>query len=318
MKPSPPLLLPLLSILLLLPLSAGAVEVVFHETATVSGRRVTLGDIADISPAGGRAGTLAALEVALAPAPGTDRELQAMTVIARIRNTPAASGVVWRGADRISVHRRGVRIDRERLKEIIAGFLADNMDRLPRAEFRFTSIQASSEIILPTGDLTWSVTPSRPEILGSSSFSILFKVDGRTVKNCTVRGHLEALAPVATATVNLKKGTVILPDQVTMSRRDIATLKDPVLSLDKVIGMQTRRTIYSGRAIEQRHLEQPPVIRKGELVKIFAIRGPMRISTTGIAARDGRTGEIIRVKNVSSSKYVYCRVDAPGIVSVEF
>ncbi len=308
----------LIAALLAAPPAAVAMDVTFHATATVTGRSVTLADIAAISPAGTQAERLARIEVALAPAPGADRELQAVSVIARLRNDKAAAGIVWKGSQTIMVHRKGIRIDRERLKQIIADFLAANMDRLPRAEFRFTSIQAPSEIMLPTGNLRWSVTPSRPEILGSSSFSIVFQVDGRTVKNCTVRGHLEALAPVVTASVNLKKGTVILPDQVTMTRRDIATLKNPVLSLDQVIGMQVRRNIPPGRALEARFLEQPPVIRKGELVKILAIKGPMRISTTGIATRDGRTGETIRVKNISSSKYVYCRVDAPGIVSVEF
>ncbi|HEB49715.1 MAG TPA: flagellar basal body P-ring formation protein FlgA [Desulfobulbus sp.] len=312
------LLLLLITAFLQVPRCAGAVEVIFHETATVTGRSVTLADVADVSPAGPQARRLAGLEVALAPAPGTDRELQAVSIIARVRNNEAAAGVAWKGSQKILVHREGIRIDRERIKEIIADFLARNVDRLPRAEYRFTSIQAPSEIILPTGRLDWSVTPSDPGILGSSSFSIVFRVDGRTVKNCTVRGHLEALAPVVTARVTLKKGVIILPDQVTMSRRDIAALKDPVLAPDQVIGLQARRTIARGRAIERRYLEQPPVIRKGELVKIFAIKGPMRISTTGIATRDGRTGDVIRVKNISSSKYVYCRVDAPGIVSVEF
>ena len=297
---------------------AAAMQVVFHQAATVTGRTVTLADVADISPAGPQADRLAGIEVALAPAPGADRELQTVSIMALLRHEAAAKGVVWKGPEKISVHRQGIRIDRERLQQIVAAFLADNRNRLPKAEFRFTSIQAPSEIVLPTGRLSWQVIPSRPGILGSSSFTIMFRVDGKTVKNCTVRGHLEALASVATATTNLKKGTIIQPGQVTLARRDIATLQDPILDPDQVIGMQVRRSIASGRAIEQRFLEQPPVVRKGELVRIFAIKGPMRISTTGIAARDGRTGEIIRVKNISSSKYVYCRVDAPGIVSVEF
>ncbi|HFQ90384.1 MAG TPA: flagellar basal body P-ring formation protein FlgA [Desulfobulbus sp.] len=317
MKHPVPLFL-LIAAFLLAPLAAAATEVVFHDRATVSGRSVTLADIADISPAGLQAERLARIEVALAPAPGTDRELQAVSIIAQLRNAEAARGVIWRGSERISVHRKGTRIDRDRLRQIITGFIADNRDRLPRADYRFTSIQAPSEIVLPTGSLSWTVTPSRPEILGSSSFSVVFRVDGRTVRNCTVRGHLQALAPVVTATANLKKGTIIQPDQVTMARRDITGLQEPVQALNKVVGMQVRRSIHSGRAIEQRYLEQPPVIHKGDVVKIFAIKGPMRISTTGIAARDGRTGDMIRVKNISSSKYVYCRVDAPGIVSVEF
>jgi flagella basal body P-ring formation protein FlgA len=54
------------------------------------------------------------------------------------------------------------------------------------------------------------------------------------------------------------------------------------------------------------------------MVKIFARKGVLQLSTSGIAKADGRLGENIPVKNIGSNKIIHCRVDGPGVVSVEF
>ena len=59
-------------------------------------------------------------------------------------------------------------------------------------------------------------------------------------------------------------------------------------------------------------------IKEGDLVSIFARKGALNLSTKGLAKTDGRLGETIQVKNISSNKVIHCRVDGPGIVSVEF
>lgn len=295
-----------------------ALEVVFQPNATVSGATVRLSDIAVISPAGDAANLLGRHLVTTAPAAGRTRGLKAVSIISSMRHIPETENVFWKGSDTITVKREGIHIGKDQLQQIIAGYLQQNLAKLPRAEIRFTSMRAPSELMLPVGELTWKVTPSKPEIIGSSSFSILFKVDGKTVKNCTVRGKLEALADVVTAKVNLRRGEIILPDQIKMTRLNLAELENPYQSPELVLGMEVTRTIRAGRVIDQRHVVPPPVIKKGELVKIFASKGHLRISTTGIAKTDGRSGDIIRVKNINSNKLIHCRVDAPGFVSVEF
>ncbi|NOQ45262.1 MAG: flagellar basal body P-ring formation protein FlgA [Desulfobulbaceae bacterium] len=299
-------------------LSAAALEVAFQPNATVSEATVRLSDIAVISPAGDAANLLGVNSVATAPAAGRTRDLKAVSIISSMRHIPEAENVFWKGSDTITVKREGLHISKDQLQQIIAQYLQQNLDKLPRAEIRFTSIRAPSELILPIGELTWKVTPSKLEIIGSSSFSILFKIDGKAVKNCTVRGKLEALTDVVTATVNLRRGEIILPDQIKMTRLNLAKLENPFQSPELVVGMEVTRTIRAGRVIDKRHVAPPPVIKEGELVKIFAGKGHLRISTIGIAKTGGRSGDTIRVKNINSNKLIHCRVDAPGIVSVEF
>jgi len=298
---------------------AWALDITLLGQATVTSPYITLGDVARMTPEDDPLVTqLAKIRISHAPEPGKTRELNATSIKALLRHRHGNEAIRWQGPDQVSVFRQGQRISRQELKAIIAGYIGQNLNRLPDAEIRFTQIRAPETILLPTGKLTYTVTPSRPEILGSSSFNILFKVDGRVVKNITVRGKLEAMAEVATAAVSLRRGSIISADQITMTRQDIARLDRPCLSYEKAVGLQAIRTIRPGQPLDARNVAPPPVIHKGEPVKIFASRGALQISTTGIATADGRPGDFIRVKNISSNKLVYCRVDAPGIVTVEF
>jgi len=82
--------------------------------------------------------------------------------------------------------------------------------------------------------------------------------------------------------------------------------------------MQVARTVNAGTVLEQAHIAAPPIVKDGEMVKIFARKGALQLSTSGLAKTDGRLGEIIQVKNIGSNKLIHCRVDGPGMVSVEF
>ena len=304
--------------LLLLGSQAFALRVELHEKALVSAPVVHLGDIASITPEGRAAENLAAKRVTASPNPGKSRTIKASTIIEMMRYDKDAADITWSGAESIEVTGKGQIITQERMKRIVAEFIGRRLKSLPDAEIRFTSVRTPGNITLPTGKITYTVKPSKPAIIGSSSFNILFAVDGRTVKNCTVHGKLEALAPVATAAVNIRRGSIITPDQVEMIRRDISKLAAPYFSMDRVVGLQAKRTIRAGKPLDTMNVAPPPVIKKGEPVEIIASKGPLRISTKGIATMDGRPGDFIRVKNISSSKLIYCKVDAPGVVSVEF
>jgi len=303
---------------LMLGSQALALNVKLHEKAQVSAPLVYLGDIASITPKGSEAETLATERITASPNPGKSRTIKASSIIKMMRYDKDAADISWSGAESIEVSRKGQVVTKEQMKRIVAEFIGRRLQSLPDAEIRFTSVRTPENIILPTGKITYTVRPSKPTIIGSSSFNILFAVDGRTIKNCTVRGRLEALASVATAAVNIRRGSIITPDQVEMIRRDISKLDMPYFSRERVVGLQAKRTIRAGKPLDTMNVAPPPVVKKGEPVEIIASRGPLRISTKGIATMDGRPGDFIRVKNISSSKLVYCKVDAPGIVSVEF
>lgn len=304
---------------LLLPVEAYAqLSVNFQANASVAGPRIVLGDIAVIKPAGEEAQAVAQLPVASAPAPGKSKELYTVSVINSLRNRPEVADVDWQGSQSIVVQRKGNRVKQEQLQAIVDQFLKENSASLPQTEIRFTSLRAPEEVTLPAGKLTWKVTPSRPGIMGSSSFSIAFAVDDKPATTCVVRGRLEVVAEVATAAVTLHKGDVISENSIVMQKLDIGGLQKPFTAKEQLLGMQVARTVNAGTPLEETHIAMPTVVKSGEMVKIVARKGAMQLSTSGLAKTDGRLGETIQVKNISSNKLIHCRVDGPGMVSVEF
>lgn len=298
-----------------IPVHGGVVS--FKPTATVVGAQVHLEDITIISSQQEKE-AIGKIRVAASPAPGELKELDAVSIIGSLRNNSKIKGVNWQGSQTIEVRRAGLRITRDQLQHIIATFLQENLDKLPQGEIRLTSFRSPAEINLPYGELSWKVTPSRKDIINSSSFSILFKIDDKIAKNCTVRGKLESLVEVATAAVTIRKGESINSAMIKMTKRNIAALDHPFLAPDKLIGQVAKRTLSNGRVIESKHVQTPPVIQEGELVKISAAKGALKLTAKGIAKTNGRAGEVIRVRNMTSNKLLYCRVDGPGLVSVEF
>lgn len=296
---------------------AAAVSITLSTEAIVSAEDITLSDVAVLHPDNAAARTLGQTIIAPSPAPGGQKQLDPAAIRSTVQSV--YSGMVdWQGAPTVTVTRQAIRIQQKQLQGIIIDYLEQHRKKLPQGEVRFTSIRSPSEILLPYGEVSWRVTPSRPDIVSSSSFSIFFKVDGQPTHNCTVRGKVEIMAPVAVARETIRRGTIITRDAISMSRHDITRLRHPVTAANELIGMQAASTLRAGRAIEQTDITFPPIIEEGELVKIKAVKGNLRITTNGIAKASGRTGDVIRVKNISSNKLIYARVYSPGIVTVEF
>jgi len=297
--------------------TAAPLEVTFKQAVRVDGDSITIDDIAALSGESSLAESLAGQIVEQAPDPGQSIALDTRSIINRlVRRNATLLSVLWQGAATINVSRSFTTIDSEQILAAIDDYLEENRHRLPQAEIRFIPDSPPLPINLPTGEISLQVIPSSPAIIGSSRFSLIYTVDGRVRKNFSVLGRVEAIAPVVIATKTLKYDEIIGDDAVSVEPRDLGRIANPTGVTELVVGSVVKRTIQSGTAIDTTAIEQPPVVRKGELVKIFISHKQMVLTATGIARADGRKDEMIRVRNSSSNKLIYGRVDAPGIVEV--
>ena len=84
-----------------------------------------------------------------------------------------------------------------------------------------------------------------------------------------------------------------------------------------------KKTVRSGQGSFAAPMSQPAdakdfLIKSHDNVKIVAKVGSTRIEAVGEAQQDGQVGQIIRVRNVESNRIVHGRVEASGIVLVEY
>ena len=312
-------LLRLLLVLALLPVPrALALEVQLHERAQVTDDTVLLRALATLTPAGAEADSWAERRITAAPPPGESRVIEAGAIATAMSQYPGAADLRFSGSSRVVVLRRGQEISSQRLREMVLDYIRDNLRDQVGNEIRLSGFRSPEKIVLPVGPITHKIIPSKPGIVGSSAFTIQFLNQGRTIKTCSVRARLEILADVVVAAANIRRGTLITAADVQVVREDISRLSSPYPSVEMVVGLQALRTIRTGQPLDSRNVAPPPLVHKGQTVKILAMRGAMRLSTRGVAIMDGRPGQYIRVKNISSNKLVYCRVAGPGLVAVEF
>lgn len=306
-----------ISALLFVPGIGNALEITFKQRCSVDGEIVKLQDVALLDEQGGLAQALGSQPVAKAPAPGEKVYLRSITMKQYlVRSQTLPSDITWSGSPTVEVTRNGIYIGPGKIEELISEYLDEHKNSLPEAEIRFVPGSLPIPFILPKGDLTYEVIPSKPSIMGSSRFSLIFRIDNRVVKNMSVRGRLEAIGNVVVTTKPVKKGRVLSRDHLKVARMDINNLSETSSEVEDFLGMKLKRSLRAGSPVTASMVETLPVVHRGERVKIVIHSGSMLLTATGLAHSDGRMNQIIKVQNINSSKVVFCRVTAPGLVEV--
>lgn len=114
-----------------------------------------------------------------------------------------------------------------------------------------------------------------------------------------------------TAAHTLHAGTIISSTDLALSDGRGAGLSDP----GQVIGMQTRVTIYEGRAIPASALQEPRLIERNQIARITYRKGRLTLQTEGRAMAPGAAGDVIRVMNTASRNTISARVNPDGSLS---
>lgn len=296
---------------------AFSAEITLISKAEVSGSVIRLGDIADFNLESSIAEALASVLVGQAPPPGEKLSIRSINIKRNLIKTKKVPlHLNWEGPGTVVVHRTGMKFDAERVQEIINEYLANNSAIFPDAKISFTPQSLPLPFFLPLGKLVYEVVPSHPGIIGSSRFSIIFKVDNSVVKNMSVRGKLEVLGEVVVAAHSLKRGSLLRPRDLTTAIIDLGRSLDIARDPAELVGKKLKKSVQAGSPITQKIVESLPIIYRGQKVKIVLSTGSLFLTATGLAHSDGKLEEMIRVQNLSSNKILYCRVAAPGLVEV--
>lgn len=121
--------------------------------------------------------------------------------------------------------------------------------------------------------------------------------------------HL-AMAGTVTASRTLPAGTVIGASDLYVAPED-----DPA-EADAMIGLQTRMTVYAGRAINPAHLRPPRLVARNQMVPLIFSTGALRIETEGRALAEGAAGDTIPVMNLSSRRTISAVVEPNGTLRI--
>lgn len=297
---------------------AAQMTVRFYEQAEVSGATVTLGEIAQIDAKSDiDVSYLRNLRVSRAPQAGEESRLDSQRLAGYLQRIESRlQDAQWQGAERIQVRRPGQRLSGQQQVAWVEDYIHKHKSPLVE-QMRFMPSRTPRPVVVPKGTLHYEIMPGDSQLLQARSFTALVRVDGRLQANITIRGELQAMAPVAVAANNLERGQLLTRQDVQLKKRDISELRHPVLDPAKVAGKELKRSLDRGEVIPGNRLEQPALVERGDGVTVLVQTGGLRLSAAGEARQDGKKGEVIRVRNSNSGEMLRCRVVAKGKVEVE-
>lgn len=122
-----------------------------------------------------------------------------------------------------------------------------------------------------------------------------------------------AQADTVVAAKTIRSQALIGADDVKIVSGDVP---GTAISLDEVVGLETRAILYAGRPVRLDQIGPPAVIERNQIVSLTYQRGAMTIIADGRSLARGGVGDEIRVMNLASKKTITGRIADDGSVVV--
>ena len=165
------------------------------------------------------------------------------------------------------------------------------------------------------------VLSSHPQAkrVGRVPVTVEVRVDGRARRRGVVNVHVRIDVPVVVALGPVRRGETIEASDLTVEPRDVSRLPEGwVDDPAALIGQRATRRVMPGTLWRTDWAQQPPRVRRGELVPLQLRHGPLVIQGRGVVRKDARVGEMVSVVNPDSRRELMGRVDPNGVVHVAF
>lgn len=296
-------------------------QVTLKENVVINKDDVLLGDIADIS---GElkfgALSIERAEVATSPLPGKTRFLSLDYVRIRLRQAGFKTDTMtFGGAQDVQINREAACFPTNALVKAVESEIRIRMP-WKRENVTIGDIRIYDNIRLPTGGLFHRIVPKPDEdYLGQTILGIYLYVDGELVAKTHAQTNISVMADVVRVIRPLGKHQRIRPEDLSVVRADLSRLSpETVRRVEDVLGNRTTQAIYPNTYLKQGMYRPPPIVKRGDIVKIIANTGSMTITATGKVKQKGCKGDMVHVINTDSSRVIIARVIGPGAVEVEF
>jgi flagella basal body P-ring formation protein FlgA len=126
---------------------------------------------------------------------------------------------------------------------------------------------------------------------------------------------------IAVASRRVERGQPLTNDSIFYERRAVDTVGSYLTETESPVGQRAKRLIMPLQIVTKSDVEPvepdtPVVVKQRDAVQLVARAGDLIVTASGEALQDGRTGQMIRVRNVDSKTVVTGRVVSRSEVRV--
>ena len=283
---------------------------------TVEGNQLRLGQISVIRGAAPIVAKAGEIPLGRFSVPGQSVVLDRPTLLGRLASSGiTADQVRLTGADAVIVRRQQEIVEVEDFVGIGREFLR-----------QFASSHSVCEII-PVGqpkDLVLSGQPQdiqlKPELArgavrGHATVRVRVVADGHEVGTRDISYRLRYRRHRVVATEPIVEGTALTPENVRIET--VVSDQPEAPGWVPPYGWVVTRTVETDTEIHESMLNTTRasvLVRRNETVLIRIERPGILITAMGTSLQEGRTGELVKVRNADSSRIIVCRVMPDGSV----
>lgn len=301
------------------PAFAGQPTVIVSKSADVTDPVVRLGDIARLKGfEAAQAKTYAAIELGRAPAVGLGQFMPRAYLEARIREGGMPAAVRLRIPRRVEIKRKALTMPGEELRQMVRAAIQRNMPHDPH-DVAAIDVPVLADLKVPDGAKLKVRFADDEAFRGSVVAELVVRDAGETMRTRRISARVDVFQTVYGVAEPLRRGRrLTTADLVELRLPHTKLARDAILDPSTIEGAMLRRAVKPGEPLRDAWLQVPPVVERGDRVRMIAVRGPLRITARGEALSDGIRGAYIRVRNLDSRKVVSGRVTGPGEIELEF
>ncbi len=295
----------------------GAVTVsVKNGTVEISGEKIHVKDVADVmSDDSAVKAKVEGLYVRMSAVPGQRVSVTREKLENIIKKYyPDAD---FFGDEKVYVLTRGTEVNYDRITEAAVKYVLENMP-WKKEDAEIITKNAKSDLNLINGEVLLKVKEDNSvSFKGSVIVPVEVYLNGKFEKIEPVSMIVKVTAECLMAAADMPKGSIVTRDKVKTIRKDITAISGDVLTdLTAVDGLFTKRGIPAGTVLLHNMFDKPPLFKSGETVSVIVKIGALSLETSGTAGREGKEGEIVKVK-LQTGKTLDGKVSADGKVIIE-
>ena len=306
-------LLLIITLMVLFSSAAGGAPLTVEENITVASSRISFADLLAPENDADEWDNLVGIDLGRAPGQGEIRYFSRQYLQYLLRRE-GVDPQDFSFPDQVAVETNLQKIAGAELREKIRDLLAE---KKPEIIIEFS--RGIDDIHYPAGTLELLVeTGNNLRIPGNNTLNLELRIEGDTWEQLRVPAFLDREIKVFRAGQDLDSGNIITSDCLAGDR--VLHSQAPTGFIDAtrdLEGYRVRRNLQAGTIICSHHLEEVPLVERGDRVTLELKQPGFAISLPGEAMQSGNPGSEIMVRNLFSGGTMRGRVTDQGTIEIK-
>lgn len=288
-----------------------------NEKVSINGEKIYLQDIAEIKLKNNLKEDIGAIYLGASPKPGMQRTIPGSWIQSKIRSQKGITNNCRIFIpNSVKIKRVFQTLSNKQLEQFFCDYVASKIND---AEYKVSCFKIRGIKKIPVGKISLTVQRDSKNIIGRVSVVAGVNIEGKEIAKVALSGWVERYATIVCSKHIIPRGTVLRPEYLYLKTTSIS--RSParfITSIENAVGKSLRRGLKADAFLQNNILEMPPLVYKGDRVKLVAKNDILDVLTIGIAKTQGAKGQQIEVENISSKKTVVGRVLNASTVEVLF